>query len=192
MASEANKLIAEKEYTYIQTGDIQPQRTEPSPNVRHLDLAREVERVHRRYLDLLRAELTSLGIDDVSPAQVLMLFTIGTDELSVRDLLERGNYLGSNASYNLKRLLEAAYIERQASSRDRRSARIRLAARGHELCTKIREIDQSYQQLMVRDADQLRDLETTVRTLRRVEVMILTAVKYGDLAGDTPKAWIDG
>ena len=150
-------------------------------NIRHLDLARDVERVHRRYLDLLRAELTKLGVDDVSPAQVLMLFTIGTDELSVRDLLERGNYLGSNASYNLKRLFEAAYIERQASSRDRRSARIRLAAKGHELCATIRAIDQSYQRRMVRDPQELRDLETTVRTLRRVEVMILTTMKYGDV-----------
>jgi DNA-binding MarR family transcriptional regulator len=153
------------------------------PSVRHLDLARDVERVHRRYLDLLRAELMRLGVDDVSPAQVLMLFTIGEDELSVRDLLERGNYLGSNASYNLKRLLEAAYIERQASSRDRRSARISLAPKGHDLCARIRDIDLSYQQLLVRDPEQLRDLETTARTLRRIEVMILTTVKYGDLAG---------
>jgi len=191
MKYEAIKLVDETENTYNQPGNIQSRMTDSPPSVRHLDLAREVERVHRRYLDLLRAELTRLGIDDVSPAQVLMLFTIGTDELSVRDLLERGNYLGSNASYNLKRLLEAAYIERQASSRDRRSARIRLATRGHALCAKIREIDQSYQQLMVRDEAQLRDLETTVRTLRRVEVMILTTVKYGDLGGDLQKAWID-
>jgi hypothetical protein len=71
-----------------------------------LDLTRDVERVHRRYLDLLRTELNKLGVGDVSPAQVLMLFTIGNDELSVRDLLERGNYLGSNASYNLKKLAD--------------------------------------------------------------------------------------
>jgi DNA-binding MarR family transcriptional regulator len=190
MKSEANKLVTEIDYTFLQTGDTQSAPAEAPPSVRHLDLAREVERVHRRYLDLLRAELNRIGIDDVSPAQVLMMFTIGADELSVRDLLERGNYLGSNASYNLKRLLEANYIERQASSRDRRSARIRLAKRGHDLCAKIREIDQSYQQLMVRDAAQLRDMETTVRTLRRVEVMILTTVKYGDLSGDLQKAWI--
>jgi DNA-binding MarR family transcriptional regulator len=155
--------------------------------VQHLDLARYVERAHRRYLDVLRAELARLGIDDVSPAQVLMMFTIGEGEMSVRDLLERGNYLGSNASYNLKRLLEAGYIEREASSRDRRSAHISLAPRGHELCAKIREIDQSYQQLLVRDSEQLRDIETTVKTLRRVEMMILTTIKYGD----SPKAWGD-
>jgi DNA-binding MarR family transcriptional regulator len=185
MAIEATKLVERSSSIFSQSSMV---HNAPSPeedavplNIRHLDLARDVERVHRRYLDLLRAELTKLGVDDVSPAQVLMLFTIGTDELSVRDLLERGNYLGSNASYNLKRLFEAAYIERQASSRDRRSARIRLAPKGHELCATIRAIDQSYQQKMVRDPEELRDLETTVRTLRRVEVMILTTMKYGDV-----------
>lgn len=179
MTMESDKLLLERDISFSQESFSSAKPASP-PNVRHLDLAREVERVHRRYLDLLRAELMRLGIDDVSPAQVLMLFTIGDDQLSVRDLLERGNYLGSNASYNLKRLLEAAYIEREASSRDRRSAHIRLAPRGHELCAKIRDIDQSYQQLLVRDTEQLRELETTVKTLRRIEMMILTTVKYGD------------
>ena len=152
--------------------------------VHTIDLLRDVERVHRRYLDLLRAELTKLGIDNASPAQVLMLFTIGNDEISVRDLLERGNYLGSNASYNLKRLLSAGYIEREASARDRRSARLRLAPLGKRLCETIRTIDRHYQQLLVRDDEEMRDLQTTIRTLRRVEMLCLTAMRYGDVVPD--------
>ena len=53
----------------------EPVRRPAAAPVQHLDLAREVERIHRRYLDLLRTELSKLGIDEVSPAQVLMLFT---------------------------------------------------------------------------------------------------------------------
>lgn len=149
--------------------------------VQHLDLARYVERAHRRYLDILRAELVRLGIDDVSPVQVLMMFTIGEGEITVRDLLERGNYLGSNASYNLKRLWEAGYIMRESSSRDRRSAYISLAPKGHSLCETIRAIDRSYQDLLVRSPDEQRDFETTIRTLRRVEIMLVTAMRYGDV-----------
>ena len=122
-----------------------------------------------------------LGIQDVSPAQVLMLFTIGNDELSVRDLLERGNYLGSNASYNLKRLAEAGYIARGPSSRDRRSARIQLADKGHELCEKIRALDRTYQSLLTRNEAEYRDLETTIRTLRRIEMIFVNAIRYGDV-----------
>src|SRR5687768_2149623 len=70
--------------------------------IMHLDIVRMIERLHRRYLDLVRVVLTRNGINDLSPSQVMMLLTIGAEELSVRDLIDRGYYLGSNASYSLK------------------------------------------------------------------------------------------
>src|SRR5690349_1745557 len=73
-----------------------------STAVTHIEIVRVIERLHRRSLDLIRADLIHAGIDDLSPSQVMMLFTIGSGELSVRDLIERGYYLGSNASYSLK------------------------------------------------------------------------------------------
>jgi DNA-binding MarR family transcriptional regulator len=166
-----------------QTPEPQKRREEKPAKaaVQHLDLARYVERAHRRYLDVLRAELARLGIDDVSPAQVLMMFTIGEGEMSVRDLLERGNYLGSNASYNLKRLCEAGYVMRESSSRDRRSAYISLTDKGHGLCDTIRQIDRTYQDLLVRTVEEQRDFETTIRMLRRIEIMFVTAIRYGEL-----------
>lgn len=148
--------------------------------VTHLELARVIERVHRRYCDLLRVELTRLGIDDISPPQVMLLFTIGADELSVRDLLERGHYLGSNASYYLKQLADADYIHRTASARDRRSARIRLTEKGRMLCETIRCVDEGYHRLVARDDDEVRELTTTFHMLRRLEVVWTTTMRYGD------------
>ncbi|MGU3495969.1 MarR family transcriptional regulator [Xanthobacteraceae bacterium A53D] len=150
--------------------------------ITHLELVRVIERVHRRYCDLLRVELTRLGIDDISPAQVMLLLTIGEEELSVRDLLERGHYLGSNASYNLKQLLEANYILRTASARDRRSARLRLDAKGRHLCEMIRGVDENYHRLVARDADEERDLGITYAMLRRMEFVWTNALRYGDAA----------
>jgi hypothetical protein len=72
------------------------------------DLPRLIERMHRRYLDVVRIELARRGVHDMSPVQAVMLGTLGGEELSVRDLIERGYYLGSNASYNLKNLVEAS------------------------------------------------------------------------------------
>lgn len=152
----------------------------PAETVTHLELVRVIERVHRRYCDLLRVELTRLGIDDISPPQVMLLLTIGEDELSVRDLLERGHYLGSNASYNLKQLLEANYILRTASARDRRSARIRLDAKGRHLCEMIRGVDETYHRLVARDADEERDLGVAFAMLRRMEFVWTNALRYGD------------
>jgi len=146
----------------------------------HLDLVRTVERVHRRFLDLFRIDLGRLGIDDVSPSQVMMLFMIGSDELTVRDLIERGYYLGSNASYNLKRLVESGYVDRGVSERDRRSARIRLSEKGQKLCDAVQKIDGTYYHLVVRNPKDARELETAIRALKRLEQAWSAALRYGE------------
>lgn len=161
-------------------------RTNPMPSsedsftVSHLDLVRVVERVHRRYLDLFRLDLGRLGVDDLSPSQVMMLFTIGGDELTVRDLIDRGYYLGSNASYNLKRLVETGYVDRSASERDRRSARIRLSEKGRKLCEAVRKMDESYHRLVARNAEEKRELEIAFKTLKRLENVWTSALRYGE------------
>lgn len=161
------------------SGEIAPVSEDPS-GVSHLDLVRVVERVHRRYLDLFRLDLGRLGIDDLSPSQVMMLFTIGADELTVRDLIDRGYYLGSNASYNLKRLVEGGYVDRSASERDRRSARIRLSDKGRKLCDDVRKMDETYHRLVARNAEEKRDLETAFKTLQRLEHAWTSALRYGE------------
>ncbi len=137
--------------------------------VTHLEIARLIERAHRRFLDLLRVELARLGTDDISPSQVMLLFTIGQDELSVRDLLERGHYLGSNASYNLKQLVDAGYVHRSASQRDRRSARLRLTAKAQSLCDAIRTMHDNRQS--GRDENEAYELGIAYSVLRRLEIL---------------------
>ena len=145
----------------------------------HLDLVRVVERVHRRSLDLLRTDLARLGIDDISPSQVMMLFTIGAEELTVRDLVDRGYYLGSNASYNLKQLVETGYVDRSVSERDRRSARIRLSERGRRLCDAIQKVDDTYYRLVIRNPKEARDLDNAIKALKRIEQAWSIALRYG-------------
>ncbi|OYY75027.1 MAG: MarR family transcriptional regulator [Rhizobiales bacterium 35-66-30] len=152
----------------------------PPEGITHLELVRVIERIHRRYCDLLRVELLRLGIDDISPPQVMLLFTIGEDELSVRDLLERGHYIGSNASYNLRQLVDAGYIHRTASARDKRSARIRLDVKGRHLCEQIRGLDEVYHRLVARDAEEERQMSVAYGTLRRMELAWTNAMRYGD------------
>ena len=102
----------------------QPRRDENSdgPQVSCFDLARLLERSSRRFSGLIGAELTRRGVDDIGPSQVMVLLAIGDTELSVGELLDRGNYVGSNISYYLKQLTDGDYIERVTSQRDKRSA----------------------------------------------------------------------
>ena len=133
------------------------------------DVARIIERMHRRFLDVVRVELGRWGLDDISAVQALMLTLIGHDELSVRDLMERGYFLGSNASYNLKALVEAGYVDRGASTRDRRSARLKLSEKGLSLYEDLRRLERVQAEALVRNRQDLEDLATTYRMLRRLE-----------------------
>jgi len=116
--------------------------------VTYFELARVMERASRRFSGLLRAELTKLGVDDIGPAQAMVLLAIGDAELSVGALLDRGHYVGSNISYYLKQLADGDYIDRIASQRDKRSARIRLSVKGRQVCAGLREAAKGYERAL--------------------------------------------
>ncbi|KAA0678563.1 MarR family winged helix-turn-helix transcriptional regulator [Roseomonas genomospecies 6] len=141
-------------------------------------LARLIERMHRRFLDVVRAGLLRQGIDDIGPVQALMIMLIGDDEPSVRDLMERGYYLGSNASYSLKILVEAGYIDRGASQRDRRTARLRLTDKGRTLRDELFKLEQLQATALVRNEGEAADLKAAYRTLRRLDRIWGDMVRY--------------
>jgi DNA-binding MarR family transcriptional regulator len=127
------------------------------------------ERLHRRFLDVLRAELERVGIGDINNVQGLLLANIGEEEVSVGDLVNRGYYLGSNVTYNLKRLVDAGYVEQERSARDRRVVRIRLSQKGSDLCRYINAMlnDQSR---ALQDSATLRPLDQLNAQLRDLEL----------------------
>src|SRR5690606_16006261 len=98
------------------------------------DLYREalllIERLHRRFLDVLKAELDRLGRADVNNVQALILYNIGDDAITIGELTNRGYYLGSNVSYNVKKLVEAGYLEQERCAHDKRSVRVKLSEKG--------------------------------------------------------------
>jgi DNA-binding MarR family transcriptional regulator len=99
----------------------------------YLEALTLVERLHRRLLDVIKDEFDRAGRVDVNAVQALLLFNIGESELTAGELRTRGYYLGSNVSYNLKKLVEMGYIHHQRSRMDRRSVRVSLSDKGHEV-----------------------------------------------------------
>lgn len=92
-----------------------------------------IERLHRYFLDVLKVELDKSGIQDINNVQSMILYNIGTDELTVGELTIRGYYLGSNVSYNVKKMVENGYLEQERSVHDKRSIRVKLSEKGQEL-----------------------------------------------------------
>lgn len=123
-----------------------------------LDCLRLIERLHRRILDLLKFRLEALGYADINSVQALLLHNIGDREMTAGELRTRGYYLGSNVSYNLKKLVSNSYIIQERSPHDLRSVRIRLSQKGlaiHQLIQSL--FDQQLEQIT---AEQLMDGET--------------------------------
>ncbi len=110
-------------------------RNERSAVVRpaYLETLTMVERLHRRLLDVIKDEFDRRGRSDVNAVQALLLFNIGDKELTAGELRTRGYYLGSNVSYNVKKLVEMGYLHHARSRIDRRSVRISLTEKGEEV-----------------------------------------------------------
>lgn len=103
----------------------------------YLESLQLVERLHRRLLDVIKDEFDRNGRSDINAIQALLLFNIGNAELTAGELRTRGYYLGSNVSYNLKKLVELGFINHQRSRVDRRSVRISLTEKGQEVAEVV-------------------------------------------------------
>jgi DNA-binding MarR family transcriptional regulator len=146
---------------------------------RYLVSLKLIERLHRLLLDVIKDEFERLGRADVNSVQALLLYNIGDAELTAGELTSRGYYLGSNVSYNLKKLVDAGYISHQRSTTDRRSVRVSLTDKGQEVCKVVNGLYQrqlkSLQQVGGIATD---DLETLNQALIRLERFWTDQIRY--------------
>src|ERR1044072_2036017 len=93
----------------------------------YLDVIALVERLHRQFLEVVKLELDSQGVHDINNVQAMILFNIGDLEMTVGELTLRGCYLGSNVSYNVKKMGENGHLVQERSGHDRPSIHVRLS-----------------------------------------------------------------
>ena len=146
---------------------------------RYLVSLKLVERLHRLLLDVIKDEFERLGRADVNSVQALLLYNIGDAELTAGELTSRGYYLGSNVSYNLKKLVDAGYIHHQRSTTDRRSVRVRLTDKGQEVCKVVNNLYQrQLKSLQQVGGIASNDLETLNKALIRLERFWTDQIRY--------------
>jgi DNA-binding MarR family transcriptional regulator len=107
---------------------------------RYLEALTLIERLHRRLLDVIKDDFERAGSPEVNPVQALLLFNIGDSELTAGELKTRGHYQGSNVSYNLKKLVEAGYVNHERSNSDKRSVRVRLTPKGQAIRERVDQL----------------------------------------------------
>lgn len=144
-------------------------------------LTQMIERLHRRMLDVIRFELEQAGVSDINPAQALMLTKIEGREVALRDIIERGYYIGSNASYNIKQLVEADYVVQKRSDHDKRSVKVSLTKKGEELCKKLVEFNAGQAERLAGTKEAAAQLGSTIEVLRNLENSWSEYLRYGSV-----------
>ena len=142
-----------------------------------------LERMHRQFLEVVKAELDSRDIRDINNVQALILYNIGNDELTVGELTLRGYYLGSNVSYNVKKMTEHGYLHQRRSSHDRRSVRVSLTDKGLELSNLLEDMFDRHAETVAASV-QADDLTGANAELRNIERFWLQQLGFGPRVAD--------
>ncbi len=135
----------------------------------YLEVISLIERLHRQFLEVVKLELDRLRVHDVNNAQAMLLFNMGDAEISIGELISRGYYLGSNVSYNVKKLSESGYLVYERSVHDRRSIRVRLTAKGRKLRDSLSAMLSRQTEMLHQTRISDKDLRNTVTTLQQLE-----------------------
>jgi DNA-binding MarR family transcriptional regulator len=154
----------------------------------YLDVIAIVERLHRQFLEVIKLELDKEGVHDINNVQAMILYNIGETEMTVGELTLRGCYLGSNVSYNVKKMLENDYIVQERSPHDRRSVRVRLSEKGLALHNKMSKMHERHIAALMQGVVQSEELVASHKTLRRLERFWIHAVEVGSRAQFNPAA----
>ena len=143
------------------------------------DLTGLLERLHRRHLDVVRLALEGMGVTEINASQGLLLLSIGDGEVPVRDLIQRGYYQASSATYNIKKLVDYGYLEQIRSEHDRRAVRLRVGAPGRHVADRLREVDQRLARIAVDEEGLAEPLQDALRTLKKLDRVWADFLNFG-------------
>jgi DNA-binding MarR family transcriptional regulator len=135
----------------------------------YIEMITLIERLHRRFLDLVKGELDLLGIRDINNVQSVLLLTIGDERMTVGELRALGFYLGSNISYNIKKMTQNGYLLQERWSKDRRVIYVQASAKGRALGDRLRERNCWLAGTLAEAMIGERELESVAMRLRSVE-----------------------
>ena len=144
----------------------------------YLETIALVERLHRECLEVIKTDLDRQNIRDLNNVQALILVNIGGDELTVGDLTARGYYLGSNVSYNVKKMVENGYLIQERSPHDRRAVHVKLSDKALAVVQKMHEMYDRHLSALNSETFKDDELDNVNLTLRRLERFWAASMDY--------------
>ena len=162
----------------IQTSEARKERVNEVRPI-YLESLSLVERLHRCLLDVIKDEFDRRNETEINAVQALLLYNIGDKELSAGELRTRGYYLGSNVSYNVKKLVDMGHLHHARSRVDKRAVRISLTPKGRAIHKVVTDLYEKH----VRTVEQIGGSQTEVfaalnLALTRLERFWTDQIKY--------------
>ena len=148
-------------------------------NKQYLELTRLIERLHRRFIDVLKTKLNRLGVQDINGVQALLLTNIGEQKITIRDLVKRGYYLGSNVSYNIKKLTALGYLNQEPTPHDKRSVTVSLTEKALAIVSGMRDLQDNNANAFTRSGENMERVEDICQGLRSLERTWADYINYG-------------
>jgi DNA-binding MarR family transcriptional regulator len=134
-----------------------------------LDLSICGEKIFRMFLEIIKQELDYLTVVDISNIQALILMNINDNVITTGEVLSRGYYVGSNASYNVKKMIANGYIQQTPSDYDKRASYLRLTGKGLELSSKLEDALNKHLQRFESTTSSKLELERGLKFMKRIE-----------------------
>ena len=142
-----------------------------------------IERLHRLFLAITKQELEAINVHDINNVQCFILYNIGKNKLTVGEIKNRGYYLGSNVTYNLKKMIDLGYILQKTSPHDRRSSYIHLSEKGLVLYSVVEKILEKNAKNLIDNSINQDSVNQLNKTLNKIESFCAFVVNHNVLSG---------
>lgn len=145
----------------------------------YFDAIMGIERLHRLFFDVIKAELDRQSVKDLSDIQCFILYNIGRSRMTVGEISNRGYYMGSNVTYNLKKMVENGYVVQEQSQHDRRSSHIHLSEKGLEVFNRFDKIFEHHAMNLKHNNITETELTDMGKTIQKLEAFWRFAASHG-------------
>ncbi len=145
----------------------------------YLNILQMVERLHRSLLDIIKFELDKHEYTDINSVQALLIFNMGNAKLSAGELRGRGYYMGTNVSYNLKKLVDSGYVNHSRSDKDKRSVRVQLTEKGMKVHDIVDTLYNKHANVIEKVGDiKISSMSSMRETLEKLERFWQDQIRY--------------
>lgn len=134
-----------------------------------VDISIYGERNYKLFLDIIKREIDKLKYTDITAIQALILLNLGDNVVTISEVISRGYYIGSNASYNVKKLVKSGYITQVSSNYDKRAVLLKLTPKATTLCAKIDKSIEAQMNGLEKTIKGKLDLKSGIEFLKTIE-----------------------